>query len=137
MVSISHNRSCLESNDGYFILNRQSFLKYVNVDDFECRKSKKITPAYHQNWFENENNFLPPIMYFKDGKISFINGRHRTALLYNYLNEIPVIFLSASASYFSSPTEINHNQKLMDQVLNPIDLNTYFNFPNLPIINFS
>ncbi|EJV9415944.1 hypothetical protein BOO22_21100 [Vibrio cidicii] len=136
-ISISKNRSSLESGDKYFVLSREVFFDYVDLEDFECRKSNTIEPAYHRHWFEAETMFLPPIMYFKDGKIRFINGRHRTALLFDHLSEIPVIFLSAGASCFASTGEIEHTQMLMDSMLNPLDVDKYFDFPTLPIVNFS
>ncbi|HGS4466414.1 TPA: hypothetical protein ACMDWH_002919 [Vibrio metschnikovii] len=136
-VSISKNRPSLESGDDYFVLSREVFFEYVDLEDFECRKSKTIEPVYNQNWFEVETMFLPPIMYFKDGRIRFINGRHRTALLFEYLSEIPAVFLSASASRFASAAEIENNQILMDSVLIPLNLDKFFNFPVLPITNFS
>ncbi|SEF92975.1 hypothetical protein [Vibrio hangzhouensis] len=136
-ISISKNRSSLESGDGYFVLSRDVFFDHVDIEDFECRKSSMIEPAYHQNWFEAETMFLPPIMYFKDGKIRFINGRHRTALLFDYLTEIPVVFLSADASRFASTMEIERTQMLLDRLLTPLDVHKYFDFPTLPIVDFS
>ncbi|HAS8552180.1 TPA: hypothetical protein I7777_21915 [Vibrio vulnificus] len=136
-VSISKNRSSLESGDEYFVLSREVFFDYVDIEDFECRKSQTIEPAYNLRWFEAETMFLPPIMYFKGGKIRFINGRHRTALLFDYLSKIPVIFLSAGASRLASTVDIEHTQMLMDSLLNPLDVDKHFDFPTLPIVSFS
>ncbi|MEZ9302984.1 hypothetical protein BCT94_04045 [Vibrio breoganii] len=135
-ISVSKNRSSLESGDKYFVLSRGVFFDHVDNEDFTCRKSSTIEPAYHQNWFEAEAMFLPPIMYFKDGKIRFINGRHRTALLFEFLTEIPVVFLSADASRFTSTIEIERTQMLMDRLLTPLNVHKYFDFPTLPIVNF-
>ncbi|ELV8627132.1 hypothetical protein QNF03_003839 [Vibrio cidicii] len=136
-VSISRNRPSLESGDDYFVLSREVFFEYVDREDFECRKSIKIEPVYNQDWFDIDSMFLPPIMYFKDGRIRFINGRHRTALLFDYLSEIPVVFISASSSRFASTAEIQSTQRLMDSVLLPIAIDKCFNFPTLPKKSFS
>ncbi|WP_119969753.1 hypothetical protein [Shewanella japonica] len=134
-VSVSKNRNSLESGDEYFLLNRDAFYEHVDREDFECRKSTIIEATYHENWFEIDNAFLPPILFIKDGKVKFINGRHRTALLFSYLTEIPVIFLSPSASRFASATEVIENKSLIGKLVQSLKPDRLFEFPDLPVKN--
>jgi len=134
-VSISNNRNSLEYGDNYFVINRDDFYEYVDQKDFECRNSLTIVSAYHESWFEAENAFLPPILFIHQGKIQFINGRHRTALLFESLVEIPVIFLSPNAKKFSTIEEILSNKELINKLAKPLQLDQHFEFPDLPIRN--
>jgi hypothetical protein len=132
-VSISKNRSSLESGDRYYVLNRDYFNEYVDKEDFDCRKSLTIEQAYHKNWFEIENKFLPPILFFYNGKIQFINGRHRTALLFESLSEIPVIFLSSDAKFGATDEEVRLNLELLNKITKPMDSDQCFEFPDFAI----
>ncbi len=132
-VSISKNRSSIESGDKYFVLNRDYFSEYVDQEDFHCRKSLRIEHVYHEGWFETENKFRPPILYFDNGKIHFINGRHRTALLFEFLSDIPVIFLSPDAKPRVTDEEIRFNFGLLNKIAKPMISDQCFEFPDLSI----
>ncbi|WP_133468027.1 hypothetical protein [Paraglaciecola marina] len=132
-VSISKNRSCLDSGDRYYVLNRDYFNEYVDKEDFNCRKSLSIEQAYHKNWFEVENKFLPPILFFYNGKLQFINGRHRTALLFEFLSEIPVIFLSPDAKLRITDDEVRFNLGLLNKIAKPMESAQCFEFPDFAI----
>ena len=134
-VFISKKRSSVESGDEYFVLNRDDFNEYVDRDDFNCRKAVHLEHKFHKNWFDSDNKFLPPILYFNRRKIQFINGRHRTALLFEFLPEIPVIFLSPDAKLRVTNEEKRFNVGLLYKIAKPMLSRQYFEFPNFPIKN--
>ena len=138
-VLISKNRSSLETDDGFFTITRQAFHLNVDTNDFVCRKVRDIEHVFSVDWFDEGEplHFHPPICFIKNGKIKFINGRHRTELLLKYLEKIPVIFLSHKASAFSSVDEQLKIKEMIERICEPLKSGTSFNFPELPLRKFS
>ncbi len=53
-----------------------------------------IEDCYHKEWFsviDGKAYFIPPAIYIDNGKILFINGRHRAILLARHSEEFPVL----------------------------------------------
>jgi hypothetical protein len=81
-------------SDKPYWLSRENFLAHFDQEDFLCRESQEITNAYLASWFvdvtEQPPKFMLPTVQLIGGKTQFINGRHRTAVLFSALSEIPI-----------------------------------------------
>ncbi len=89
------------STDRLFLVDAKKLMEYEN--DIACRNSQTIENVYHKDWFFEQCNFLyftPPAAYIFNGKIFFINGRHRTILLSRYLNEFPFLIGNIDLDHF-------------------------------------
>ncbi len=112
-----------------FWVNRSSILKYFNQADFHCRESRNVVSAYLTEWFHTPEDGilrfnLPTVQFLTGtGMTEFINGRHRTAVLMQYLNEIPIAFSEVSPP----PHEF-----LSQLSLRPLSLHESLELPDLP-----
>jgi hypothetical protein len=92
-------------NDIKFWVDRKTFFNHVCDFDFKRRNCHKIVHKYHPGWFDNYPGltfFSPPVVEIlkSDGgilyegcyanQVVFIGGRHRIALLSEYLDVLPV-----------------------------------------------
>jgi len=89
-----------ESDTPYWV-RRDAFLSVVDHADFECRDSLVIQPRYLSTWFSGSNGgksyFILPAFYLERGRAFFINGRHRTALLLQHLQLVPMSLTKTDA----------------------------------------
>ena len=80
--------------DKPYLINIHDFKKYFDQDDFVNRDCFNVKDAYLSSWFsvdeENRQVFILPTVQFVNGRTQFINGRHRTAVLINYMELIPI-----------------------------------------------
>lgn len=116
------------ASDKPYWLTRESFLAHFDQDDFLCRESQEITNAYLASWFvdvtENPRRFMLPAVQLIEGKTQFINGRHRTAVLFNSMHEIPI-----------AVTRVDKESQELFQSLSfrPLDVQILIEIPNLSI----
>src|SRR3954462_8214036 len=81
------------ASDRPYLVRRDSFMKIVDPWDFACRESAVVRDAFLHDWFRRDGDYLafnPPAFYLKDGIARFINGRHRTVLLFRYMQVVPM-----------------------------------------------
>lgn len=89
------------STDSPIWIKRDNFLRLVHVQNYMCRDVQQIYPdAYLTDWFRPSEHgdasfFSLPSAFLKDGRISFINGRHRTAVLVEHLELLPMAITNA------------------------------------------
>jgi len=73
------------------------FRQYFDQEDFNCRESERINSLYLDDWFymptDGIRRFLLSTVQIINGKTQFINGRHRTAVLQKYLENLPIAFI--------------------------------------------
>ncbi len=81
------------ATDQALLVNRASFMNRVDHFDLAFRESETIVDAYLESWFRYSDGhvfFTVPAFYLKDGVARFINGRHRTVLLFRHLEIAPM-----------------------------------------------
>jgi hypothetical protein len=89
--------------DQPFWLKRDDFRRFVHFQNYMCRDVQHVyLNAYLQDWFRPKGSagilrFLLPTVYLKDGQIYFINGPHRTAVLFAHLDTLPMALATAAA----------------------------------------
>ena len=118
-----------QNSDTPFWVTRNAFLEHFDQADFLCRESGAVIPAYLAAWFHKPkggaDQFCLPVVMFIAGKTQFINGRHRTAVLLPYLEELPIAF-----SQFNKPP-----QDFLSRLnLRPLPLDQYIDLPDFPIL---
>jgi hypothetical protein len=115
------------SDDNYYWIYWEQFVKIVDKNDLACRNSKEIKPFYCSKWFHvvsGENKFIPPAIYIDNGVVKFINGRHRTLLLAKYLSVIPIAVSNISFSNLET---------LKTAIKSEIQSGEYIELPDLPV----
>lgn len=125
------------NDDEPYWVTREAFLQHFDQDDFLCRESVNITHSYLAEWFYTHTDgtlrFMLPTVGFDAGKAQFINGRHRTAVLLQYLEEIPVAF--ALPDKVASALSAEKAQDFLRRLaLKPLNLNEFIELPDLPIM---
>ena len=83
--------------DTAFWVSKDKFFECFDQHDFVFyRDIKSVTQGYLKDWFYTNPNgtkcFVLPTVSFVNDKTQFINGRHRTAVLLEHLNELPFAF---------------------------------------------
>lgn len=120
------------THESPFWVNRDSILEYFSQADLQCRECRTIVPAYLAEWFYTPEDgvlrFILPTVQFLSCKrtTEFINGRHRTAVLMQVLNEIPIAF----SEVHPFPKEF-----LNQLSLRPLFLHEFIELPDLPMIS--
>lgn len=109
-------------------LTREQFLQHFDQADFEFRENTIVAHSYLAAWFHTAADgiprFLLPTVQFVAGKTQFINGRHRTAVLFAYLEEVPVAFAATNKA----------SQAFLGRLaLRPLSLHEFVDLPDLPI----
>lgn len=113
-----------------FWVTRVAFFEHFDQADFHCRKSQAIIPAYLREWFRMDASgatcFSLPAVHFVQGKTQFLNGRHRTAVLLNFMDAVPLAF----DSRFMSASD----KRFLDRITTErLDLAQEIELPALPI----
>lgn len=83
-----------KSSDRLILVDSAKLMEYVVSKDMKCRNTDIVEDAYHRDWFyeyEGEVYFTPPSAYIENGRILFIDGRHRSILLARYLKKFPFL----------------------------------------------
>lgn len=116
-------------SDMPFWVTQEAFLEHFDQVDFLCRESKDVAPSYLAAWFHKMDDgitrFLLPTVQFVAGKTQFISGRHRTAVLLQYLKNLPIAF-----SLVNKPSQ----DFLIRLALRPLSLHEFIELPDLPIL---
>src|SRR5690242_20683491 len=79
--------------DRPYLIKRDDFMSAVDRIDLACRDSDVIKDAYLCKWFFWRNgrpSFRLPSFQLNSGRTIFINGRHRTVMLFRHMNSIPM-----------------------------------------------
>ncbi len=118
------------STDSPIWIKRDDFLRLVHFQNYMCRDVQQIHPnAYLTDWFRPSEHggislFSLPSILLKDGRITFINGRHRTAVLVEHLESLPMAITNAG-----------EDKALFNSIrLSDLDLHTPVEIPDLPIL---
>lgn len=118
-------------SDQPFWIPRSAFLTQFDQHDFNAyRDVANVAHAYRRDWFykrEKRLEFILPVVSFVRDKTQFINGRHRTAVLLNYLPELPL----ALASILLSPNHVKLKGAISKR---PLDQAIPFELPELPFL---
>lgn len=127
MNIISRKLQITANSDRIFLVRAADLVNYFDEHDLACRDSDTILDYYHPNWFDQDDEdgsfFTPPAFYFKNGRVIFINGRHRTLLLIKYLRFLPVLLTKSDA----------HNLHMISQISEKeLDEGFEFHLPALP-----
>ncbi len=114
-----------------FWIEREQFDRLVHVDNYLCRSEQHVyTDAYLDQWFlpagGNHRRFWVPVVYFWKARLLFINGRHRTAVLFAHQARIPM----AVAEEVISPEQLDDFPRAQ---LTPIKPSAQIELPDLPI----
>lgn len=82
--------------DSPFWVERDLFKREFDQVDFCFRDQELIESNYSRHWFyfdkEGRSRFLLPTVNLISGRTQFINGRHRTAVLLDQMDRIPIAF---------------------------------------------
>lgn len=116
--------------DEPFWITRLIFLEFFDQDDFACRNVQNIKVKYRSEWFDMSNptgpRFIIPVVGVVANRTQFINGRHRTALLLEYLEELPISF---AMGYIGAEARL-----IVDSIpKRPLLRSEYMFLPDLPI----
>ena len=113
-------------------VSREIFFKYFDQADFSNRDCSEVERRYLSDWFKKiDSEFLHfelPTVQFVGGTTQFINGRHRTAVLIKYLNDLPLALASPLDQQQDFPSEVIRRQMLLTEV---------FEIPELPILDIT
>lgn len=122
-------RTSLESDLPYWV-PREKFLMLFDQEDYEFRHRRRVSLAYLCDWFVRPQGELPhfilPTVQFVNGKTQFINGRHRTAVLINYMECLP---LSLAIPFPMPQPEFSEVTKY------PLDTGVPLRLPDLKIVS--
>ena len=117
------------ASDRPYWVSRAVFFKFFDQSDFAARVCSEVEPRYRSDWFPPTNSeplhFELPTVQFVGGKTQFISGRHRTAVLIQYLNDLPLALFCPLDQRPYFPPEVMQRQMLFTDV---------FEIPDLPII---
>lgn len=114
--------------DKAFWITKETFEHEFDQQDFLFRSVQLVDSNYSKHWFyidnEGRNRFLLPTVQIVSGATQFINGRHRTAVLFSKIHKIPMAFSAGGAQDLAQSL-------LLDAVPEgePIE------FPDLPIVD--
>jgi hypothetical protein len=83
-------------SDRAFWLSRDIFEREFDQQDFYCRNSQRVDRNYSRHWFHKDSQgnlcFQIPTVQIVSGATQFINGRHRTAVLFQEIDRLPIAF---------------------------------------------
>lgn len=119
-------------SDRPYWIRRAGFQEVVHHDNYLCRDVQRVhAMAYLDEWFVDEGpgsrlRFRLPAVYLDGGRIKFINGRHRTAVLVEHMELLPMAF-----SKQPERTDIT----VFDTIVHSgIALGCPFELPTLPLL---
>lgn len=114
--------------DQPFWITREKFFDQFDQNDFHCREVGSVQPTYFADWFGHFTSgarfFRIPSVGLLSSGTQFVNGRHRAAVLLNFLDEIPVAF---AVTPFSNLILFDRLEK------RPLDLTQQIFLPDLPV----
>lgn len=116
--------------DAPWWIAKSAFYAHFDQKDFLCRRIKDVSDAYLEDWFHDDQArtrfFKIPPVSVSNGKTQFISGRHRTAVLLQHLDCIPISFHMREIS----DADTDWIRRI---ALSPIAADTLIELPDLPI----
>ena len=125
--------------DRLFIVCSIKLMKNVDQADLDCRNTKNVEDLYHKNWFYDYNGseyFIPPAAYIQNGRILFINGRHRAILLARHIKSFPFLIGNLDLVNFGSRENDNSIRVLNNIKVKDMEEHSTFDFPELEFGDF-
>lgn len=115
--------------DRAFWVPREVFEAKFDLGEFnEFRDAQEVERNYAKQWFyfdrSGNRRFLLPAVHYYNGSTEFINGRHRTAVLFNELNQIPMALTPSAVKAL-----------LPGSHLIQLEENEQFTLPDLPMVD--
>jgi len=115
-------------DDRAFWVTKCMFDQQFDKVDFRCREALDFESNYSCHWFESDQEgncfFLLPTVQVVSGSTQFINGRHRTAVVLDKCDRIPMAFAGCAAIDLA-----------MQRQLKPVRESIHFELPDLPIVD--
>ncbi|MEW8352660.1 MAG: hypothetical protein AB2665_02575 [Candidatus Thiodiazotropha sp.] len=135
------NRKILKTvnSDRVILVSSKKLMEHADKADLECRNSIVIEDLYHKDWFFNYNDesyFTPPAIYINDGKILFVNGRHRAILFARHLEEFPILVSNLDMDHSGGCAKESSLAMLEKIKSGEIHEHSYFNLPELEFGDF-
>jgi hypothetical protein len=123
------------SSDKLILVSGERLMQCEN--DLTHRESDIILNAYHKGWFfDNFAYFTPPAAEIINGKIIFINGRHRTILLAQHLALFPFLIGNIDRDNRGNKPKAS-SLKILDNIkICDIEEHSIFILPDLKFGNF-
>jgi len=111
-------------------IHRDVLFERFDQHDFHNRECQKLSPAYLTDWFYTQEDgitrFILPTVQIIAGRTEFINGRHRTAVLLEHIELLPIAFALGN----------NEHEDLIERFnLRPLALDEFIELPDLPVLN--
>jgi hypothetical protein len=103
------NMKCIPAltvdTDKIFWVTRDVFEREFDQRDFHRRDSQAVDRNYSRHWFHEDSQgrlwFRVSTVQIVSGATQFINGRHRTAVLFRETARIPIAFTAGPAQEFA------------------------------------
>jgi len=127
------------STDRLFLVSSAKLMECMDSGDIKCRDSEIVEDAYHKDWFFEFNGstyFTPPAAYIKDGRILFINGRHRAVLLARHLESFPFLIGNVDLDHCGGVPKSKSLEVMDDIKAADFEEHTTFNLPELQFGDF-
>lgn len=121
------------STDKLILADTVKLITHIDKEDINYREANIVEDKYHRNWFfksKGETYFTPPAAYIENGRIIFINGRHRCILLMCHLMNFPFLIGSIDSTHKS--LEVINNICVTD-----LEENAIFSLPELEFCEFN
>lgn len=114
--------------DKAFWITQDVFEHEFDQRDFLCRDSQSIDRNYSRHWFHEDSQgtlwFRVPTVQIVSDATQFINGRHRTAVLFREIERIPIAFSAGPAQELASRLGLEQ-----------VSINELIGLPDLPIVD--
>ncbi len=99
----------------------------VESDWIGHRDAKKLVNKYKPEWFYTlggDKHFSPPVVKIQNGKLYFINGRHRFGVLREFMTVIPISCAGIFDSLNNEQTNLSRStlKKLGNRISGAVDL---------------
>lgn len=92
--------------DKVYWVTKSEFEAHFDQHDFvENRDVRQVSKYYLEDWFcdvDGAIHFLVPTVQFVNGYTQFINGRHRTAVIYSVTDRAPIAFPKGASQEFAN-----------------------------------
>ena len=119
-------------DDEPFWISKEVFSTYFDQDDFvRMRHVERVSSTYRPEWFplvDGVRRFQLPVVSFVSGRTQFINGRHRTAVLLDYLEELPFALAASHLGKLEQQLRAGIPKRALE-LSQPIEL------PDLPFLD--
>ena len=128
------------ASDRLILVNSAKLMAHIDQEDISCREANTIKDEYHKDWFHESSGvtyFTPPAAYIENGRIKFINGRHRCILLARHLQTFPFLIGNIDSDHIDGkPTSVSLDV-MSDIKEDDLEENTIFRLPELEFGEFN